>query len=370
MMHRDKYMIEELLSPTGITINGTNPWDIIVKDDRTFSLIFRNQNLGLGESYIDGWWDCQRLDEFFCRILKAGLDTRIKAGYKFLTYALCASLFNLQSKMRSYIVAERHYDLDNELFSSFLDPYSQYSCAYFDGTEDLNEAQLKKMNLICKKINIQESDHVLDIGCGWGGLANYMAERYGCTVTAINISDEQIHYAKEFCKDLPVHILRCDYRDLKGKYDKIVSVGMFEHVGQKNYKTFMKSVYKSLSANGVFLLHTIGGNNSEIQCDPWINKYIFPNGMLPSIAQISKATEGLFVVEDLHNLGPHYEKTLLAWHANFQKSWSKLKNKYDDKFKRMWDYYLLSCAGSFRARHNQLWQIVLTKHGTPQPSCR
>lgn len=369
-MLNQRNVVEEMLTSAGVTINGSNPWDIQVIDDRTFLQVLRSKSLGLGEAYMEGWWNCRRLDEFICRVLKAGIDGKIKAGCRFLVNSLSAVIFNMQSKNRSRIVAERHYDLDNDLFMSFLDPYNQYSCAYFEGTQDLNDAQIKKMDLICKKIRLCPSDHVLDIGCGWGGLAGYMAKRYGCNVTAVNISSEQIRHARDFCNNLPVNIVSCDYRDIQGTFDKIVSVGMFEHVGQKNYQSFMRKAHGCLKDNGIFLLHTIGGNDSTINCDPWINKYIFPNGMLPSIAQISKAAEGIFVMEDLHNLGPHYEKTLLAWYENFQKSWDKLKNKYDDKFKRMWDYYLLSCAGAFRARNIQLWQIVLTRYGTSQPLCR
>lgn len=367
-MLSQRNVVEEMLTSAGVTINGGNPWDIQVRDDRTFSHVLKQKSLGLGEAYMEGWWDCRKLDEFICRILKAGLDQKIKAGYKFLVNSLAAAIFNLQSKSRAPIVAERHYNLGNDLFLSFLDPYNQYSCAYFDNTEFLNEAQIKKMDLICKKVNIRQSDRVLDIGCGWGGLAGYVAERYGCNVTAVNIAGEQLSYARSFCRDLPVNVIACDYRDIKGKFDKIISVGMFEHVGQKNYPAFMKTVHRCLKDNGIFLLHTIGGNHSTIKCDPWITKYIFPNGMLPSITQISKAVEGLFVIEDLHNMGPHYEKTLLAWYENFQKAWHKLKDNYDEKFKRMWDYYLLSCAGAFRARNIQLWQIVFTPHGTPQPA--
>lgn len=363
-------LIKELLSSAGITINGGNPWDIRINDDRLFTRVLSSKNLGLGEAYMEGWWDCRQLDEFFYRILKARLDGKIRAGYKIILGSLSAILFNMQSKKRSGIVAEQHYNLGNDLFLSFLDPHNQYSCAYFDGTEDLNEAQIKKMELICKKLALQPGDQVLDIGCGWGGLAGYMAQKYGCSVTAVNIAEEQISHAKDLCKNLPVNIVSCDYRDLTGTFDKIVSVGMFEHVGQKNYKTFMQVAQRCLKEDGIFLLHTIGGNDSEIKCDPWINKYIFPNGMLPSISQISRAIEGLFVMEDLHNMGPHYEKTLLAWHKNFQNAWEKLKSKYSEEFKRMWEYYLLSCAGSFRARHIQLWQIVLTRYGAHQPQCR
>jgi cyclopropane-fatty-acyl-phospholipid synthase len=369
-MSRQKHIVEEMFARINITLNGNNPWDIRVKDDRVFSRLLKYKSLGLGESYMEGWWDCRQLDEFICRILTAGLDTKVKGSFKLHLLDLPAILFNQQSKKRSRIVADQHYNLDNELFMSFLDPCNQYSCAYFDGTEDLNEAQLKKIELICKKIGLRKEDHVLDIGCGWGGFSKYIAEHYGCTVAGINISEEQINYAREFCKNLPVQILRCDYRDLNGSFDKIISIGMFEHVGQKNYKSFMKAVHHCLKNNGIFLLQTIGTNESQIKCDPWTNKYIFQNGMLPSITQISEAIEGLFIMEDLHNLGSHYERTLMAWHKNFQKAWTRLKNRYDEKFKRMWEYYLLSTAGAFRARYVQLWQITFTKYGTPQPPCR
>ena len=363
-MNRQKAIVEEMLARVGVQVNGSKPWDIRVNDDRMYGRILRDKNLGLGESYMDGWWDCPRLDEFIYRILSERLDEQAPGGLKLLVPVIQAFLFNRQSKTRSQIVAEKHYDLGNDLFTSFLDPYHQYSCAYFNGSNDLNQAQLNKMDLICKKMGLCPEDHLLDIGFGWGGFAKYAAEHYGCTVTGINISTEQVQYAKEFCKDLPVRILHCDYRDVEGTYDKIVSVGMFEHVGVKNYRTFMEVAYRRLKPGGVFLLHTIGGNESEIRTDPWISKYIFPNGILPSIAQISSACEGLFVVEDLHNLGPHYDKTLMAWNDNFQRAWPSLSDKYDERFKRMWEYYLLSCAGGFRSRYIQLWQIVLTKYGT------
>jgi cyclopropane-fatty-acyl-phospholipid synthase len=363
-------MLEDALAGSGIKINGSSPWDIRINDDRTYAEVLRNKNLGLGETYMEGWWDCEKLDEFICRILKAGLDSRVKGAQPLRLKSLGALIFNLQSRMRSHMVADQHYNMDNELFEAMLDPYVQYSCAYFDETDDLNQAQLQKIDLICRKLNITKDDHVLDIGCGWGGLARYIAEHYNCRVTAINIAEEQISYAREFCKNLPVEIKQVDYRDLAGTYSKIVSVGMFEHVGPKNYKTFMKAVHRCLKDNGIFLLHTIGYNETGFSGDPWISKYIFPNGKLPSIAQIGKAIEGLFVMEDWHNLGEHYEKTLLAWHKNFNQAWLGLKNRYDEKFRRMFEYYLLSSAGSFRARHLQLWQIVFTKYGTQQPACR
>ncbi|MBN1382657.1 MAG: cyclopropane fatty acyl phospholipid synthase [Deltaproteobacteria bacterium] len=363
-------IVGNLLSQAHIVINGNMPPDIQVRDKRFYERVMREGSMGLGESYMDGWWDCRRIDELIYRVLKEKLPDKIKKNIKALFYYFLSRIFNLQSRARAGIVARRHYDLGNDLFSSFLDPYLQYSCAFFENTDDLNEAQQKKLDLICRKLNLQAEDHVLDIGCGWGGLARYMTEHYGCEVTAVNISDEQLAFAQEFCKNLPVTFIHQDYREISGNFDKIVSIGMFEHVGYKNYRTFMEICHRCLKDDGIFLLQTIGGNTSMVNCDAWINRYIFPNGMLPSIAQIAKASEGLFVLEDIHNLGPHYHKTLLAWHERFQKAWPKLEAAYGEQFKRMWEYYLLSCAGTFRARDIQIWQIVMTKQGAVQPQCR
>jgi len=258
---------------------------------------------------------------------------------------------------------ERHYDLGNDLFFSFLDPYRQYSCACFRGTDDLEEAQRIKMELICRKLELTAADRVLDIGSGWGGLGKYIAERFGCAVTGINISKEQLRYAEEFCRGLPVRFEERDYRSVEGRYDKVVSVGMFEHVGGKNYRTFMETVRRCLEDDGIFLLHTIGSNTSGRGCNPWISRYIFPGGMLPSIAQIARAAEGLFVIEDWHNLCTHYDRTLMAWYGRFREAWPRLRDRYDERFRRMWEYYLLSCAGAFRAREIQVWQIVMTPCG-------
>lgn len=364
--------VRGLMKEAGIEIDGPNPWDIRVHDQRWYGRVVQDKNLGMGESYMNGWWDCERLDEMVCRLLRGGLEDKVRGNLRYLVRLMPAIFFNLQSRSRVRMIAERHYDLGNDLFFAFLDPYRQYSCGYFRDTDDLDEAQQNKMELICRKLNLAATDQLLDIGCGWGGLARYAAERTGCTVTAVNISKEQLHYARELCKGLPVHFEDRDYRTIEGRFDKIVSVGMFEHVGRKNYRTFMKVVHRCLKDDGVFLLHTIGGNTSRKGCDPWITKYIFPNGMLPSTAQIAKAVERRFVIEDWHNLGLHYDRTLMAWNAKFQEAWPRLQTTYDERFKRMWEYYLLSCAGAFRARNIQVWQIVMTKSGVgpAQPRCR
>jgi cyclopropane-fatty-acyl-phospholipid synthase len=361
-----------LLHSAGIQVNGDNPWDIQVHDDCWYGRALKNKNLGLGESYMEGWWDCQQLDVFFDRLIRAQLCGKLRIGLSERLRLLPGLLCNLQKCSRARIIADRHYNLGNDLFAAFLDPNWQYSCGYFQRTDSLEQAQEDKLAMICGKLELKESDHLLDIGCGWGGLARYAASHYGCRVTAVNISQPQLEFAREFCQGLSVEFIEEDYRSLSGSYDKIVSVGMFEHVGWRNYRTFMQVVHRCLKPDGLCLLHTIGGDTSKTSADPWISKYIFPNGMLPSIAQISKACETLMTIEDVHNIGSHYDPTLMAWNERFQKSWDQLKVTYDMRFKRMWEYYLLSCAGGFRSRNIHLWQILMSRFGSGRasPECR
>jgi cyclopropane-fatty-acyl-phospholipid synthase len=369
-MMTSKSAVRKLLAEAGVTVGGNRHWDIQVKDERFYDRVLAQKNLGLGETYMEGLWECPRIDAFICRVLKAELDRRVRGDWRLVLGFALALLSNLPAKAAARRMARQHYDLGNALFFSFLDPYKQYSCAYFDGTDELHEAQRRKMALICRKLELNGGDHLLDIGFGWGGLARYAAERHGCRVTGINISGEQIDFARRFCRGLPVRLKACDYRDLRGRFDKIVSVGMFEHVGSRNYRTFMRAVHRCLKRDGIFLLQTIGGNTPNANCDPWIRRYIFPHSMLPAMSQIQAAAEGLFVLEDLHNLGPHYDKTLMAWHRAFLDAWPRLRETCDRRFRRMWAYYLLSCAGAFRARSLQLWQLVFTKLGRVQPACR
>jgi cyclopropane-fatty-acyl-phospholipid synthase len=359
-----------------VRVNGGDPWDIRVLDERLYSRVAAKSNLGLGEAYMDGWWECERIDQLIDRVLRAGLDRTVNAGWRIRLAKQLIALWNMRPRMGFNKLMDRHYNLSPEMFMSFLDPYNQYSCGCFYDTEDLAEAQVNKMEMVCDKIGIHDGERVLDIGCGWGGLSRYMAETRGCEVTAVTISDEQIAHAREFCKGLPVEVRKQDYRelDVSEPYDKIVSIGMFEHVGAQNQRTYFQVARRCLADCGAFLLQTIGGNQDAKDCDPWITKYIFPQGALPGVGQIGKAAQGLFVMEDWHNLGPHYDKTLMAWHRNFVKAWPRLQkslgSQLDERFRRMWEYYLLSCAGAFRARSIQLWQLVLTPVGADQPPCR
>lgn len=361
-----KRVVQQLLSVADIRINGSRPWDIQVHNENLYSRVLGQGSLGLGESYMDGWWDCKRLDQFFDRLLGANLDKRAKITPKVMWNVLKAKLFNLQSRARAFYIGKAHYDTGNDLYTRMLGKNMAYSCGYWKTAKTLEQAQNAKFELICKKLQLKKGMKVLDIGCGWGTLASYMAKKYGVSVVGITVSGEQVKLAKELCKGLPVTIKLQDYRKLDEKFDRIVSVGMFEHVGSRNYRTYMKVVSRCLKDNGLFLLHTIAGNKSVIVTDPWISKYIFPNSMLPSAKQITRAFEGLFVLEDWHSFGAYYDNTLMAWHENFVKSWPQIKDKYNNRFYRMWSYYLLSCAGSFRCRKNQLWQIVLSKNGVPK----
>ncbi|BBG29908.1 cyclopropane fatty acyl phospholipid synthase [Zymobacter palmae] len=361
---RAQQTAERLLEGTGIAINGSNPWDIQVHDERLYGRAFREGSLGLGEAYMDGWWDCERIDEMVTRLLRAGLGDRAESVWVRMLYAFQATFTNLQSRTRAYIVGEKHYDLGNDLFQKMLDETMCYSCAYWKEADTLHDAQLAKLDLIARKLELKPGMKVLDIGCGWGSFAEFAARQYGCHVTGITISKEQAQLARERCQGLPVEIILEDYRELTGTFDRIVSIGMFEHVGHKNYSTYFKTAKRLLAKDGLFLLHTIGTNTSHLGADPWINKYIFPNGILPSVAQLIKPTEHLFVMEDWQNLGPDYDRTLMAWHERFEEAWPSLSDRYNERTYRMFRYYLLICAATFRARSTQLWQVVFS-HDRP-----
>lgn len=362
MVETYKQAVQKILKHADIKINGSRPYDIKVKDERLYKRVLAEGSLGLGESYMDGWWECKQLDEFFNKVLRAKLDKKVR-GFKSVLLLLRAKGTNMQSKSRAHIVGKKHYDIGNNLYKKMLDKRMAYSCGYWRKAKNLNQAQEAKFDLICKKLNLRPGQKILDIGCGWGGFPKYAAEKYKVKVVGITISEEQVKLAKEICKGLPIKIRLQDYRELNEKFDHIISIGMFEHVGSKNYRTYMKIVSKNLKPDGLFLLHTIGKNISRSFPDPWTNKYIFPNGVLPSPKQITKAAEGLFIVEDWHNFREDYNKTLMQWYKNFTKNWNKIKDSYDDRFYRMWTYYLLSAAGSFKSGKNQLWQIVFSKNG-------
>lgn len=353
----------ELASLAGVRFNGTAPWDIRVHSPEVYRRILTRGSLGFGEAYMDGLWDSTALDQLFHRLLRADIDTRLVGSVRLRLFieAWRQRLFNLQSRDRAFAVGERHYDIGNDVFEAMLDPTMSYSCAYWAHADDLEQAQYDKLDMICRKLELRPGERLLDIGCGWGGLARHAATHYGVEVFGITISKEQQKLARERCAGLPVSIELMDYRELGERFDKVVSVGMFEHVGPKNYPEYFDTVARAMNDDGLFLLHTIGMYRTTREIDPWIDRYIFPNGKLPSAEQISATINERFLIEDWHNFGQDYDRTLMAWWERFDAAWPMLKQRYDDRFYRMWKYYLLSCAGFFRARQGQLWQLVLSR---------
>ncbi|MEM3113044.1 MAG: cyclopropane fatty acyl phospholipid synthase [Candidatus Pacearchaeota archaeon] len=362
----------QILEKAGIEINGPSKWDIQVYNKEVYQRVLSQGSLGLGESYMEGHWECEALDEFFYKILKAELDKYFRFNIPVMFNIFKAKLINLQKPSRARQIGQHHYDIGNDLYQAMLDKRMTYTCAYWDwNARNLDEAQEHKLELTCRKIGLNpgKEEKVLDIGGGWGSFAKYAAQHYGTRVKAITVSEEQVKLGKELTKDYPeIEIKFEDYREIdeKEKFDHIVSLGMFEHVGLKNYRTYMEKVASSLKEEGLFLLHTIGSNISTNAIDPWLSRYIFPNSMLPSQRQIAESVEGIFIEEDSHNLSTNYDKTLMAWYYNIHNLWEELnknEEKYNERFRRMWEYYLLSCAGAFRARKIQVWQKVFSKNG-------
>jgi cyclopropane-fatty-acyl-phospholipid synthase len=370
-MRVSKFVVESLFSAADVRIDGGRPWDIRVLDDAFYGRVLRQGSLGLGESYVDEQWACDDLEELAYRAVRGGLERGSKTLHGALGGAI-GRLSNQQTKRLSRRVAERHYDLGNDLFGAILGRYKNYSCGYFEGTDDLDVAQQKKLDLVCRKLGLRPGDRLLDVGGGWGELARHAAQNFGCRVTSINISDEQIAFARELCRGLPVEIVKCDYRDVRGRYDKIAVVAMLTHVGYKNYRRFMQLMHRCLAPDGAMLIESVGGNVSLARCEPWTDRYVFPGGMIPSLAQLGRAFEGLFVLEDLHNFAPSYVATLRAWHQNLRCAWPDLaaSGRYTERTRRLLEYFFLTVAGAFRARGLQHWHLVLTPTGAPAPACR
>ena len=315
------------------------------------------------------------LDQFLMSLVEnLGRDEITTASYlskKTFEIFRFFSNFNLPGKSRKNV--EHHYDIGGEkgekLYDIFLDKkHRQYSCGYWKkDTETLEDAQQNKIDHIIKKLDIKNGQKVLDVGCGWGGMALELARQKGCEVTGISLSKNQINYCKKKAKELgldnQVSFKLADYREIMGKYDRIYSVGMFEHVGRKFYNKFFKTINKLLKKDGTFLLHTIGVVDKPTPPNEFINKYIFPGGICPSLSQIVKSIEktGL-IVADTETLIRHYDKTLLSWLERFTAKKDLVKDMFDEKFVKMWSFYLASCAAAFRYRDLVVFQLQIVKN--------
>lgn len=368
-------LLRSLLARADIRLQGDRPWDLQVHDAALYGDLLRRGSLALGEGYVMGRWDCADLDGLFTRLLShdlgsASLGLNGLARLKQAVIAIRERWINRQGPSRAFEVGRRHYDIDPRVYAAMLDRRRLYSCGYWRHAQTLEEAQEHKLQLICEKLELQPGQHLLDIGCGWGGLAEYAARNHGVSVTGISVSDQQVRYCREILGDLPVEVHCCDYRTLAAqsprRFDRIVSVGMLEHVGRNNDRTYFEIAASLLANDGLFLVQTIGTATTNWQVDPWIDTYIFPNGRLPSAQQLTRGFEGWFLLEDWENFGLDYDRTLMAWWHNFKASWPMLSGDLDPGFYRLWSYYLLSCAGLFRSRQGQLWQLVLSK---PERSC-
>jgi len=365
---RGAELCRELLASADIIVNGTRAWDITIHDERFYERVLRDGTLGFGESYVDGWWDAPELDQTFDRLMLARLGDAVGDSWLVIAHSLRARLVNLQNVARSFDNGQRHYDIGNDLYEAMLDRRMLYTCAYWHSATTLEQAQEAKLDLVCRKIGLARGMRILDLGCGWGGFAAYAAERYGATVVGYTVSKEQVRWAKDHYQHLPVDIRLDDYRNATGTYDRVVSIGLMEHVGTKNYRAYMELADRCLAPHGVSFVHTIASNRARAHIEPWFDKYIFPNSVLPTLSQLIAAMDDIFVPEDVHNIGEDYDRTLLAWWHNFDAAWPRLRAHYGEAFYRMWKYYLLASAGAFRARAQHLFQIVMTRPGTPHPA--
>jgi cyclopropane-fatty-acyl-phospholipid synthase len=350
----------------GITVNGSAPQDIKVHDPRFYRRFFSAGKLALGESYMDGWWDSTDLAQFFDKLYSSRAILEVKSKeYRTIAAALYAKIVPEGSITRSHEIADAHYSIDNDLFERMLDPRMVYSCGVWHyGAKNLAEAQEDKLELICRKLQLKSGMEVLDIGCGWGSFAKYAAERYGVAVTGITVSDAQAELARQNCARLPVDIQLTDYRKMTGQYDRIVSIGMFEHVGKRYFNTYFDVTQRLLKDDGISLLHTIGFFEKALTASPWLVKYIFPGGYIPVYADLAHSIQDCFVVEHFENIGAGYAPTFHAWYENFVTAWPDIKERYDERFYRMWIYYLVYCEATFKHRVSHVWHFVMRKHNT------
>jgi cyclopropane-fatty-acyl-phospholipid synthase len=368
----NRYIIGEPISKNPIVLKLLNKklnYKLLLRPDLYFGEAYSNGEIEFENGNLTNFLDIALMNigrgklNFFNRLIN-----KLSGSYRYLTN------FNYIKKSKMNVA--HHYDLSDELYDLFLDPKKQYSCAYFKNENDsLETAQNNKIQHIIKKLNIKPNQKVLDIGCGWGSLAIDIAKSIQCEVTGITLSENQLKYCKKKAKELnlenQVTFKLVDYRELNEKFDRIVSVGMFEHVGRKFYKKFFKQINKLLTDDGVSLIHTIGSVNPPRDPHPWITRYIFPGGYTPSLSEVTTPIEkaGL-IIADVEVLKMHYSHTLRHWKENCLKNKDKIVQMFDEKFFRMWEFYLTGCEIAFKWGDQVVYQFQLTKNYSSTPTTR
>ena len=360
-------VISELLAGAAVRINGDAPWDIQVYDEKVYRLILTQGSLGLGRAYMEGLWDSDQLDETFHRLLAADIDTKMVgwARVRLLGEVLRQRLFNLQSPQRAFQVAEQHYDIGNDVFESMLDSRMIYSCAYWEHASSLEQAQQHKLDMICRKLQLQPGERLLEIGCGWGGLAGHLADR-GAEVDAISLSDAQLAWARRH--HMGPRFLKQDYRDTAGSYDGIVSVEMVEALGREYWPTFMDCVARNLKPGGRAAIQFISIRDDLFDAyaasADFIQAYIFPGGLLIRTSEFRRLAEARGLAwQDQVDFGPDYAETLKTWRVNFNNAVVEgcLPPGFDARFVELWRFYLLYCEGGFRGGGIDVHQVTLVK---------
>jgi cyclopropane-fatty-acyl-phospholipid synthase len=368
-------IIREKVTGAGVVItqsasefaNAKDP-AILVRDDRFYARVARAANLGFAESYMDGWTDLKRIDEMYFRFLSADLHEEISLPLPHRLSILLARTVNLQTPERAKRDTNAHYDLGNEMFSLILGEVPLYTCGYWNREGmSLEEANRAAFDLTCRKLELRPGMQMLDIGCGWGALLRHAAKNFGINGLGVNISAPQLDFCRATCEGLPVEFLLedcrlLDRRKFGGHFDAVSAVAMINHIGPKNYRQLYGTMHAVLKEGGLFLLQGIANRKEMYANDPFLNKYIFPRGVCPNLAQLLGPAEHFFTLEDFHNFTSYYPNTLTTWNANLQHNWNEIaKLGFDERFRRMWELYFLSAAGTCRAREVIIFQAVFSK---------
>jgi cyclopropane-fatty-acyl-phospholipid synthase len=357
----------QLLAAADIHLNGSRPWDIQINNPLTLGRIMRDGSLGMGESYMDGWWDCQAIDQMMTRAVRARLHEHLGTPR-----AHVQSWFGQWAKRlpssNARIVGRAQYDLNNQLFCAMLDSSMSHSSAYWEeGATTLEQAQEAKMEMVCRKLQLKPGMRLLDIGCGWGSFMRYAAKHYGVTALGLTTSKEQMALGQSMNQDLPVQFEHTDIQHFntnsRSQFDCVVSLGMLNTPVLAANNALFSTARRSLKKDGLFLLETMGNNQRGQLLEPWLQKHLLCQIPLPSLGDVTDVAQLDFVVEDVHNLGADHDRTLLHWHQRFERAWPQLRLAYDERFYRMWRYHLMGSAGSFRARSTQIWQMVMSPKG-------